>query len=192
MHGLTQFTPQQLLESGRRAEADGKPDIAHQFYWHLADQYGYTAEAAEARSSLARLAAVAQSQNLWQAGSAGLPAVVAAPVRPASVHGRRGKAAEPRPNYRSGRALAALAAGSGWLAMVGGLAGAAFGAAAHFLPAPPEVKLTWNAFVQFASMAAGGAGLVLAGQAARALFDQAIAARDLVAIARATRKRDPP
>ena len=54
-HTSPQFTPAQLLDSGRRAEAEGKFELAVQFYRHLTDHYGQTAEAAEARNGLGRL-----------------------------------------------------------------------------------------------------------------------------------------
>jgi hypothetical protein len=189
MHALAQFSPQQLLESGRRAEAEGRLDVAHQFYRYLADQYGYTAEAGDGRSGLARLSAAGHSQSLWQSASASPPP--APGNRHTSTRVRRGKPLESRQDYRGGRALAVLAAGSGWLAIGAALAAAGAGAAAHFLPAPEELKVTWNTLLLLAGVVAGGAGLVLAGQAARALFDQASAARELVAIERARRNGDP-
>jgi hypothetical protein len=64
MHVPTQFTPAQLLESGRRAETEGRLDLAVQFYRHLTDNFAYTAEAAEAHNALGRVGA-AQSQ-IWQ------------------------------------------------------------------------------------------------------------------------------
>jgi len=190
MHGLAQFTPQQLLESGRRAEAEGRPDLAHQFYWHLAEQYGYTAEAADARNGLARVGNGGQMQNIWQPGSAhSQPS--AASVRSASARVQRGRQVEPREAYRGGRALAAIAAGIGWLAIGAALTAVAVGTAAHVLPMPRDLKLTWDAFLLLAGAVPGGGALALAGQAARALFDQASAARELVAIERARRNGEP-
>lgn len=52
-----QFTPAQVLHAGRRAEADGKLDLAEHFFRHVVEQYGATAEAAGAREGLARLLA---------------------------------------------------------------------------------------------------------------------------------------
>ncbi|MEQ1614163.1 MAG: hypothetical protein ABL904_15560 [Hyphomicrobiaceae bacterium] len=52
-----QFTPQQILEAGRRAETEGRIEYAIQFYRHLTDHLARTAEAATARDSLARLGA---------------------------------------------------------------------------------------------------------------------------------------
>jgi hypothetical protein len=53
--GTAQFTPRQVLEAGRRAEADGKRDYAIQFYQHVLAHHGATAEAIEADDSLRRL-----------------------------------------------------------------------------------------------------------------------------------------
>lgn len=51
-----QFTPVQVLQAARRAEAEGKMDYALQFYRHLVEQHGTTAEAQEAREGLFRIA----------------------------------------------------------------------------------------------------------------------------------------
>jgi hypothetical protein len=92
LQGTPQFTPRQLLDAGRRSETEGKTDFAVQFYLHLAEHYGQTPEAVEARTALSRMATVQRPQQVWQSGSV------------------------PRQNrYRSGRALAALFSGVGWL-----------------------------------------------------------------------------
>lgn len=51
-----QFTPVQVLQAARRAEAEGKMDYALQFYRHLVEQHGGTTEAQEAREGLFRIA----------------------------------------------------------------------------------------------------------------------------------------
>jgi hypothetical protein len=51
-----QFTPVQVLQAARRAEAEGKMDYALQFYRHLVEQHGSTPEAQEARDGLFRIA----------------------------------------------------------------------------------------------------------------------------------------
>ena len=51
-----QFTPVQVLQAARRAEAEGKMDYALQFYRHLVEQHGTTPEAQEAREGLFRIA----------------------------------------------------------------------------------------------------------------------------------------
>lgn len=52
-----QFTPQQILEAGRRAEAEGRIEYAIQFYRHLTDHLARSPEAATARDYLERLGA---------------------------------------------------------------------------------------------------------------------------------------
>ena len=51
-----QYTPAQVLQAARRAEAEGKMDYALQFYRHLVEQHGATPEAQEAREGLFRIA----------------------------------------------------------------------------------------------------------------------------------------
>ncbi len=51
-----QYTPVQVLQAARRAEAEGKMDYALQFYRHLVEQHGATSEAQEAREGLFRIA----------------------------------------------------------------------------------------------------------------------------------------
>lgn len=193
--GLAQFTPQQLLEAGRRAEADGRPDLAHQFYRYLSENYGYTAEAADGRAGLSRVTA-GEAPPIWQLNSHAPPPTGQLPpmpsvVRPAArrVHARR---AEPHEHYRSGRALAALATGAGWLTIGVAVALAAAGAAAYLAPIPQlqELKLTTDMLLLLLGAVPGGAAMVLAGQVARALFDQAAAMRELAAIERAKRLPD--
>lgn len=55
MAGISQFTPQQVLEAGRRAEVDGKRDYAVQFYQHVMMHHRSSAEATEADAALRRL-----------------------------------------------------------------------------------------------------------------------------------------
>lgn len=51
-----QYTPVQVLQAARRAEAEGKMDYALQFYRHIVEHHGATAEAQEARDGLFRIA----------------------------------------------------------------------------------------------------------------------------------------
>jgi hypothetical protein len=80
-----QFTPVQVLQAARRAEAEGKMDYALQFYRHLVEQHGTTPEAQEAREGLFRIAE-------WRWGEArvargregdGTPATQGAGAKPA-------------------------------------------------------------------------------------------------------------
>ena len=49
-----QFTPNQILEAARRAQAEGQHDYAHQAYRYLVDNYPGTAEAVAAHDALAQ------------------------------------------------------------------------------------------------------------------------------------------
>ncbi len=55
MQAANQFTPDQLIVAGRRAEAQGQPAYALQFYRYVADQFPASTEAYEARDALFRL-----------------------------------------------------------------------------------------------------------------------------------------
>lgn len=55
MQSAAQFTPEQLIVAGRRAEQQGQVGYALQFYRYLAEKYPNTAEAFEARDALFRL-----------------------------------------------------------------------------------------------------------------------------------------
>lgn len=50
-----QFTPKQILEAGQRAVAEGRIEYARQFFQHLIDHHGDSAEAAGARSEILSL-----------------------------------------------------------------------------------------------------------------------------------------
>jgi hypothetical protein len=56
MHTSVQYTPLQVLQAARRAEAEGKMDYALQFYRHIVENHGTTPEAQEAREGLMRIA----------------------------------------------------------------------------------------------------------------------------------------
>lgn len=53
--GTPQFSPAQVLEAGRRAEAEGKFDYAVQFYRHLVTHFASSPEAGAAREGLDRI-----------------------------------------------------------------------------------------------------------------------------------------
>jgi hypothetical protein len=165
LQGTPQFTPKQLLDAGRRSETEAKADFAIQFYLHLIEHYGQTPEAVEARSAVTRMATSEQpAQPVWQPGSI------------------------PRQNrYRSGRALAALFGGIGWLTIAGSLTALAAGAAAHLLHIPLllQLEIDIELLKRLPLATLGGAALVIGGQAARALFDQANATRERLTIERA-------
>jgi len=178
-HGSPQFTPRQLLDAARRAEVEGKLDVAHKFYWHLNNQYDYTPEAAEARSGLVRIAGA-------------LPGSAAGSQR-AIGPAQRSRRSTRRNPYRIGRALAALLAGLGWLAIAGSLVALAVGLAPEELqiPAVLKIRLSLEVVLEMAAVAVAGGASVLVGEVARALFDLAGDTRELVAIERAKPGREP-
>lgn len=51
-----QYTPVQVLQAARRAEAEGKMDYALQFYRHIVEHHGSSEEATAAREGLFRIA----------------------------------------------------------------------------------------------------------------------------------------
>jgi hypothetical protein len=179
LQSAPQFTPQQVLDSARRAEVDGRLELAAQLYRHLADYYPQTQEGAEARSGLARIG----SASLPQTGRHG-NGVSETRNGHAKVTPRRLPA--PRNHYRTGLALAGLFSTLGWLGVVAGCAA-------------PALLLVIRAPQPYGALGlvGGAAGLlvlgllmVLAGQMVRALFDQANATRELVAIERARAAAD--
>jgi hypothetical protein len=179
LQAAPQFTPFQLLDAARRAEADGHIEAAFQFYRQTVDQYGYSLEAAEAREGLARLTSGWQP-NIWHLNGTN-------PTEPpARLQGsrkvRRGKIPVARNHYRAGNALAKLVGVLGWLIVAASL----FAAPLHVLLGRPDITVGLIG-VLGATLAVAVLGLfmVTLGQATRALFDQANATRELVAIERA-------
>src|SRR6476469_3118284 len=83
-----QYTPVQVLQAARRAEAEGKMDYALQFYRHLVEQHGTTPEAQEAREGLFRIAewrwGEARVARGREGGAAAPPASQAAQTPPAT------------------------------------------------------------------------------------------------------------
>lgn len=183
-YGAEQFTPRQLLDAGRYAEAEGKPALAHQFYRHLADIYAETAEAAEGRSRLARLDAQGLAPQVWR--TEGEPGAEPAP-HPRRAGRAVGVGARRRSSYRTGRALAALLGAIGWAMMAAAAAWLAAGVAAEHggVAALQDFRLSYLVAAELAAALLGGAVIVVCGQAARALFDQARDVRELLALERA-------
>jgi hypothetical protein len=206
LQGSPQFTPRQLLDAGRRAEAEGKLDHASQLYRHLTDHYGYTAEAAEARNGLGRLGvgtAGGGPPPSWTENGAAAPApwplLLAqdrASDRASATHA--GPRVRPVPtvrHYRTGRVLAALASCAGWLMVAAGVATIPLVLAAdprmlqRELPNAMSLGLVG---LLAAAVVCSIVGLIVVfwGQMARALFDQANATRELVALERARQAGD--
>ena len=116
-----QFTPVQVLQAARRAEAEGKMDYALQFYRHLVEQHGTTPEAQEAREGLFRIAewrwGEARVARGREAGGAAAPASQTAqtpPARPRAAAGSQrvynvANKPPPQPGYGSDQQPAASA-----------------------------------------------------------------------------------
>ncbi len=195
LQGSPQFTPRQLLDAGRRAEAEGKLDHAIQLYRHLTDHYAYTAEATEARNGLGRIGAGA-GQQLWAENGAAPPA---SPNSAPFAHGRmprphsgtRSRVVAKERHYRTGRVLATLVSWAGWMIVAAGVAMVPLVLAAdppllRGLPYAASMGAT-EAIAAAVAVSAVGLVVVFWGQMASALFDQANATRELVAIERARR-----
>jgi hypothetical protein len=168
-HAGVQLTPAQLVDAGRRAEAEGRPDLAIRFYGHLTRHFADTAEAAVAHGALARI------ETLPPDASARPPA--AAPSAPRALPPER----DP---YATGRALARALGVLGWMLALTGPAGLP----AYLLLRAEAAALTRAELLPLAGGAAGtlilGFGAILAAHIARAQFDQADAVRSLVALER--------
>jgi hypothetical protein len=174
VHATPQFTPAQLIESGRRAEAEGRLDLAVQFYRHLTEQFAEAVEAAEAHGALGRIGTVRPRAPHWSA------------AQPQS--GPRGlwrQAELRRDHYRVGRALTVLVGAFGWLAALGGPCAVL----AYVHAGAERAGLVPGGLLSVAGIAAGislaGLVIVLGAGMARAQFDQANATRELLALERA-------
>ena len=167
-HAAPQITPAQLLDAGRRAEAEGRPDLATRFYGHLTRHFADTAEAAVAHGALARV-------ETWQMDANVRPPAATYPPRPLPPE---------RDPYATGRALARALGVLGWMLALTGSAGIP----AYLLLRAEAAALTRADLLPLAGGAAGslvlGFGVVLAAHIARAHFDQADAVRSLVALER--------
>jgi hypothetical protein len=176
-HAAPQLTPAQLIDAGRRAEAQGRADLAVQFYRYLTEYFAEAVEAAEAHNALGRIGA---AQSLPRIAK---PQPV--PVRGAQpTLGVRRRPVPRRDPYRTGRVLTVLFCAIGWL-----LAVACMGAVPAFLlMRAAEAGLSPVEMLRLAGGAAGGVilgcGVVLVSHVARALFDQANAVHRLLALER--------
>lgn len=92
-----QFTPAQVLQAGRRAESEGKPDLAERFFRHVVEHYGATPEAAAAREGLSRLGERRGERPLAVAVSPPAPftATEGKEGPPPQVNGSNGEPAHP-------------------------------------------------------------------------------------------------
>lgn len=207
-----QFTPAHFLSAARRAEAEGKLDLAVQFYRHIAEHFSTSAEALEARDGIQRLGAARKPEPGRTPGrppsGEGHEARASAPTppplasassqRPAAQRERHApvrtpgarpvfvEAPEVAPRYLVGRCIAYALATAGFLAMAGGLAAVAM-ATTGMLPALAAKVHTIlpEGWVPGAVLAGGGLIIVFTSQLALAVFDTANAARERAAIERA-------
>jgi hypothetical protein len=205
---MQQVTAAQVLDAGRRAEADGRIEYAIQFYRHLADHHAAAPEAAVARDALSRLGQrrtttpeasshrppvppqIRSAGAQVQSGARSEKAVSSSPIRIAPAG-----AAQPVPKlempesargYLGGRLIA-------WAMTILGLffvaAGVLLIAIGMLNPSLLAIASPWSRATSYALAGPGavlaGLILVLAGQLARAVFDTALSSRELVAIERA-------
>ncbi len=193
------FSPHQILDAARRAEAEGRRDFANQFYRHLLDYYPGSQEALAAREGLMRLAqgephpqdpmAAALQPPPPPTHFAPSPPGPAAHRRPA--HMAQGNDSERRRHhgeteapavrdYRTGRAIARLMSWSGGALALTGTAAIPI---AMVMP-----RLLSNIPIAGGYVTSPGAGIALLliglammlfGQLFRAVLDIAIATRNL-------------
>lgn len=219
-----QFTPVQVLQAARRAEAEGKMDYALQFYRHIVEHYVSTPEAHDAREGLLRIAEwrwgearaldrqtpqpapapVAQhvQNNTYTANPDGRAAFAAQQVyeeppvedqRMPQVISREAMDETDGPEnspfwgrYRGARLVAFVLSSLGWAGVLGGVLIAI--AASTGALAEVSVAGVWGLplGVLFGLPAAAiGLLLVVAGQIAIAVFENATATLDLLALERA-------
>jgi hypothetical protein len=176
-HAAPQLTPAQLIDAGRRAEAQGRPDVAVQFYRYLTEYFAEAVEAAEAHNALGRIGAAQTLPLIARPRPArGVPAAAAPAARRRIV-----LRADP---YRTGRALTAVLGALGWLVAVAGTAAIP----AFLLLRPEQAGASPAEMLPLAGGAAGGVilgcGVILASHIARALFDQANAVHHLLTLQR--------
>jgi hypothetical protein len=201
MAGSATFTPQQVLDAGRRAEADGRREYAIQFYRHLTDYWGETAEAAAAREGLTRLGvAVAPAMAppfitvpptpyangaLPPMPTSGPGASVASSAAQTHAPAARRLPVPHRERYAAGRFVAGFIIGVGLLSMLAGIAFLAVAIAGLFgKPVPlPETFPKFDIMAS-AAMITGGLVTMFIGQLAQAVFDAANATRALLEISR--------
>lgn len=219
-----QFTPVQVLQAARRAEAEGKMEYALQFYRHLVEHHVSTSEAHEAREGLLRIAewrwgearafgrqttsqpapasTPQASQNTYTAIEGGrsayakeqlyeepppvddqrMPQIISR-ERARNFEGSDGSAVSGR--YRGARFVAFVLSSLGWASVMGGILIAV--AAAAGAVAEVSAASVWGLPIGalFGVPAATiGLLLVVAGQIAIAVFENASATLQLLALQR--------
>jgi hypothetical protein len=209
-HAQGQFTPEQLIVAGRRAEAQGQTAHAVQFYRYIAEAFPNATEAYEARDAMYRLSEPQTAPPQAHGNAASMTDVrpsASLDAGPGPSHGRPLKGSKAtqrarkasvaedndtdddteRPGYRVGRLVAAMLATMGWLMLIGGLLlGPLMIVALTVKTVPKPIREMIAANLLATGMATFGAiffGLLalFAAQTARATYDTADAVRDLLA-----------
>ena len=162
---MSEQTPSQLFDAARAAEREGQQDEAIRLYRKVIEADASSFEAAAARRNLARL-----NGEEIAAGSTSLDAAQAGEVN----------------DYATGRAVASLIAFIGWVLVALGAIGmlVAFGAFSQsggFRYGPGFPGLIAVLLIP-GGVVITGLFAVLGGQAARALFDTALASRRVAAL----------
>lgn len=191
MPAPSQYTPGQIMEAARKAEAEGKLDFALQFFRHVIEHHGTELEAYEARDSFQRLMALQRAERAGQhrpdiGQQANMPLVTQSPRQSLPFDMPVEPEFEFKERYRAGTVLAQGAHWIGWL-LVG--TGTSLGAAGVLkvpgsLSAPSLFELPTGVVLGMAAAAVGLAAVLLS-QLALAVFDNANASRHLLAIERA-------
>ncbi len=203
---VQQYTPSQILEAARRAEAEGRTEYAVKFYRHLIENHAGAPEAEAAHDALVLIQSLRAGDtpppppgvNGAQVRS-GPPPVPGKdrPARPGAISLALLGAERPLPlalparrnAYGTGRLIARLLTWIGGLTLLGAVAATAvLKFAPHLLASVPQaqVALEWLAHPIIApAAAAAGVAAMLLGQLARAVLEQANAACDLAATVRA-------
>jgi hypothetical protein len=205
-----QYTPVQVLQAARRAEAEGKMDYALQFYRHLVEQHSSSAEAQEAREGLFRIAewrwgearvarrqeaangqsnhghqpyTIASSTDYPPESSNRLPQIIAREAAKAAAKDEATPVFKSR--YRVARNIAVLVSGIGWLSAVFGILVAVLGVAGVTSAVSDQVLLGVPVgFLVGMPVAMLGLLLVIAGQVGTAVFESTNATLELLSIER--------
>jgi hypothetical protein len=206
-----QYTPVQVLQAARRAEAEGKMDYALQFYRHLVEQHSSSPEAQEAREGLFRIAewrwgearvarrqeaangqqgnhghqpyTIASSSDYPPESSNRLPQIIAREAAKAAAKDEAAPVFKSR--YRVARNIAVLVSGIGWLSAVFGILVAVLGVAGVTSAVSDQVLLGVPVGLLVGMpVAMLGLLLVIAGQVGTAVFESTNATLELLSIER--------
>ena len=141
-----------MLEAAQRAEADGRLDMAVQFYRHLAEQYPPTREAALARDALGRISRLGQNLGAQPLSAQPLSAQKPGPQRPQQPPARQ-------PQHAAQPVIAQPVTGHTGAAPRRGISFAPIGGehAHDFEPPPPRADYRTGRFLARLTTWLGGA-----------------------------------